>query len=66
MHTYYDSSLENRKGKAKMYDQRGRWRWVCQIQGVFLGILLFRVGNCGLVHGFYHLKRSVTTLFYRY
>ena len=24
-----NSSLKHRKGKAKMYDQRGRWRCVC-------------------------------------
>ena len=34
MPTYYDSSLQHRKGKAKMYDQRGRWRCVCRVQGV--------------------------------
>ena len=34
MPTYYDSSLQHRKGKAKMYDQRGRWRCVCRVQGI--------------------------------
>ena len=42
MHTYYDSSLEDSKGKAKMYDQRWRWRWACQMQGVFLGDCFLR------------------------
>ena len=42
MPTYYDSSLEHSKVKAKMYDQRGRWRCVCRVQGgVFWSVFFF-------------------------
>ena len=58
MHTYYDSSLENRKDKAKMYDQRWRWRWACEMQGVFLGDCFLRGGDFGFVNGFYHLRHT--------
>lgn len=48
MPTYYDSSLDHRKGKAKMYDQRGRWRCVCRVHMLFWKITFFlREGGNG-------------------
>ena len=67
--TYYDSSLEHRKGKAKMYDQRGRWRCGClsDFRAVLLGdYFLYSMGGvvgfCTWLFPFFFIVRKAVLL----
>lgn len=62
MPTYYDSSLEHRRGKAKMYDQRGRWRCVCRVQRVFSWEDYFYMGELVGLDGAFVIGETVLLL----